>query len=278
MAKHLFILGNGFDINLGLKTSYKDFIRSGFFEDLIPENTFAVHLKEKLELEKWVDVELELEEFVQKNFPSVSNMQIYYKEVKNALAGYLNYINATSNRRETKSVAYKIFKEAFSYGYEPSVLNFNYTEAAESIYQDCTGRNYKSLEDKDKFIYIHGNLLDNNIILGLHDKAQIDRNSFLRKSSSDNFHTKNISEYLEKFEVITFFGHSLGKTDHDYFSGFLNKCAAGVILNKNITIYGKGELGINDIKHQLHEMTGGVGSLKNKGNTLRVIDVDTINI
>lgn len=31
----ILIIGNGFDLNLGLKTSYKDFIQSEHFKDLV---------------------------------------------------------------------------------------------------------------------------------------------------------------------------------------------------------------------------------------------------
>ena len=32
--KTVFVVGNGFDLNLGLKTSYKDFMKSHWFSDI----------------------------------------------------------------------------------------------------------------------------------------------------------------------------------------------------------------------------------------------------
>lgn len=40
MAKKLLILGNGFDIDLGMKTKYSDFAKSHYWDDLM-ENVYG---------------------------------------------------------------------------------------------------------------------------------------------------------------------------------------------------------------------------------------------
>ncbi len=44
----IMIIGNGFDLNLGLETRYQDFIKSSHFKSLYSEdNTSALYLKER---------------------------------------------------------------------------------------------------------------------------------------------------------------------------------------------------------------------------------------
>lgn len=69
MAKRLLIIGNGFDIDLGLKTKYSDFAKSKYWEKLV-ENTYGVDqdllnaLKEAKETEAWFDIEKTMNDYV----------------------------------------------------------------------------------------------------------------------------------------------------------------------------------------------------------------------
>ncbi len=282
--KCLFILGNGFDQNLGLKTSYKDFLKSANFLSLVDpkrvsSNPLAQHLQEKSEIDKWVDVELELENFFRMRAPKLEHMHHYYNEVKNALIEYLKGIDI--NSIDTASYAYNLFIEVLSKNKDKNrevcVMNFNYTRTAEAIYNDW----YKSIKNQtlqnnteDEFIYIHGNLEDNNIIFGLHQAANIGEAAFLIKSSSENFLSKDINKYISSFDEIIIFGHSLGSTDHDYFKSFFTECTSGLFQGKHINIYNKGTFGINSINHQLRNMNINIMGLKTRGNTFKIIDVE----
>ena len=58
------IIGNGFDINLGLPTSYTDFVKSTHFNDMVKRgNELAKYLKSKFELQNWIDIENELKTY-----------------------------------------------------------------------------------------------------------------------------------------------------------------------------------------------------------------------
>lgn len=60
----ILIIGNGFDLNLGLKTSYKDFIQSNHFKTLLKnKNSMAEYFNEKSELNNWVDIEKEITKY-----------------------------------------------------------------------------------------------------------------------------------------------------------------------------------------------------------------------
>ena len=58
---HIAIIGNGFDLNLGLKTSYTNFVNGNEFKSLLnTDNFLADYLSNKHDLQNWIDVENEL--------------------------------------------------------------------------------------------------------------------------------------------------------------------------------------------------------------------------
>lgn len=68
------VIGNGFDINLGLPTSYADFVKSTHFDDMVKRgNELAKHLKSKFELQNWIDIENELKSYSLKKVMDLSS-------------------------------------------------------------------------------------------------------------------------------------------------------------------------------------------------------------
>lgn len=65
----ILIIGNGFDLNLGIASSYADFLTSGPFKKLIEENNFLASFLHTMSEQsqptdvKWVDIEHELKAF-----------------------------------------------------------------------------------------------------------------------------------------------------------------------------------------------------------------------
>lgn len=61
------IIGNGFDLSLGLSTSYMDFVNSDEFQILLNmQNQLAIYLKVNAELQNWIDIENELKALFEK--------------------------------------------------------------------------------------------------------------------------------------------------------------------------------------------------------------------
>ena len=61
---NVILIGNGFDLNLGLPTKYEDFMSSNFFADFMTSGGYlAQHLKKARKLNQWIDLENELKEF-----------------------------------------------------------------------------------------------------------------------------------------------------------------------------------------------------------------------
>ena len=99
----VFIIGNGFDLDLGLKTRYIDFWKSEVFEPHRNENEGLIHFLDEKANDKatWFDIEALLREYVRKhsnrsaydvNKVSPNNFQeeqAQFAQIENSLAQYL---------------------------------------------------------------------------------------------------------------------------------------------------------------------------------------------
>ena len=64
MNDTLLILGNGFDLSLGLKTSYGDFMKSSYFEDFAEKTFLGKYLRnEQFRCYSWIDIEKALSKY-----------------------------------------------------------------------------------------------------------------------------------------------------------------------------------------------------------------------
>ncbi len=83
----ILIIGNGFDLNLGLKTSYKEFVESNEFKNLIRNNDLARYLQSVQNNQNWVDIEHELKKYA--NYLLHSDM-VYDSATSKFASLYLN--------------------------------------------------------------------------------------------------------------------------------------------------------------------------------------------
>ncbi len=257
------IIGNGFDINLGLPTSYTHFIQSPQFADLIGRgNRLAEYLKKKHELQNWVDIENELKRY------SIEEADNNYKDDFSTLCFQLiNYINNIDyNLINTSSIGYGLIE---SFSENPNkfvVLDFNYTQSIKHILR----RKFILSEEVNKqIIKVHGEASNNNIIFGVEDDAPIKpEHVFLRKAFPRYYKAWNFNSLFSKSNQIIFFGHSLGQTDHTYFKRLIqDSCNDGNNygmhntylknqLNKSFHFFFYGDKGYHDLLQQLDELTG----------------------
>lgn len=214
----IIIIGNGFDLSLGLKTSYKDFIESDYFTSLLNENnTLALHLLIKKEINNWVDIEKELTEYSKKIQDDKSKVKNDFKELKNALMDYLK--EAQEEEINQNSKAFEMMKNEILD--TDIIYNFNYTN---SVFKVAEILGISDIESKHSFV--HGSIENKNIIFGVEDRADIDDNHiFLKKSAHPNFPESDIIKILnnsnEKNNIVLF-GHSLGITDSSYFENYFS--------------------------------------------------------
>lgn len=227
--RKLVILGNGFDLNLGMKSKFSDFAASKYgkevlqqnrwknprpywynFEENMAQNYNNVFLK-KLRGEKEKVKSSHLYEFSYylKQYDNISEKLTEYLETaqdkvfsgENEIVSR-NKANPFKHNQTIPEVMPKIaekLKEA------DTVLSFNYTQTPQEIF---------NVSD-ERVIYIHGSLKDKNIILGanndinfqgeinefapLRKKFRRDVNDFIRRKKPDADLLNEFKEFDKQF-------------------------------------------------------------------------------
>lgn len=249
----LMIVGNGFDINLGFKSGYNDFVDSDDFLKLISDkNELAIHLKEKRKEQNWIDIENELKIYAQSH-PDKPNYSNDFVNLKKALLNYLSIIKRTTEI-DTNSLAYDMFTKNAG---KSLILDFNYTESTKDILKSL---GMQSKEINLRVVNIHGTLKTSNIVFGVEDYADIGDHIFLKKTFTKNYSFVDVEEFLNSSKEIIVFGHSIGETDHPYFTDFFEN----IILNKdefperkNMHLYHYGEDERDKLMRQINTLSNG---------------------
>jgi len=248
----ILIAGNGFDLNLGLKTSYQDFIVSDAFSSLLKANNqLCIYLKNQHELNNWIDIENELKEYSSSIYKD-SNRNIFrleYQSLCKSLCDYLNNIDMSYvDDIDETSQAYKILTEEFG---RLLIFNFNYTLSIEYLLHK-NNLNHKVFK-------VHGTAKKNRIVFGVEDNARINANDvFLKKSTCLWNEILNIDSLLSNAKNIIFLGYSLGETDHHYFKQFFQAASINNFMDKSrksILISYYQEEGMYNILKQIDGMT-----------------------
>ncbi len=266
MNKIILILGNGFDMNLGLPTSYHHLVNSTEFQqEILKGNSLAQHLKTKENtIFNWIGLENELVVYANSVIPDREIFLQEFTALKNTISTYYKRIN------DTEVIKFGMASDVFIENYvgrlqhpdeELLILNFNYTCTPMRIldahgktpgkflkYADqildiisCfTGEPYTPKLKHLKEIHPHGTI-DNNIIFGVSDKENVGEYIFLKKSVDRYYSPMFSSDDLLSANEIIIFGHSLGKTDHHYFKDFFMRQSDIGAERKSIRIYYYGE-------------------------------------
>jgi hypothetical protein len=243
------IIGNGFDLNLGLRTGYADFIASIHFPAASDSTALAAHLQNQQKLNNWVDVETELSRYSMQN-PDRSSLLAEYKEICEGLTRHIASLQ--SDKIDRESQAFRLLTQIAGSS-EFTVVNFNYTDTVEKILLE---RGVGPDTAKGRVRYLHGSVKDQNIIFGVDDSAAIgDEHAFLYKSTNGNFSGRGLTELLLTATVIHFFGHSLGDPDHMYFRDFFTHLIHTPQSGKQLIFHHHGEDGLYSLHRQLQKLT-----------------------
>lgn len=267
----LLVIGNGFDLNLGLTTSYQAFIKSQHFITLLQKRApFATYLNDKNALQNWIDIEIELKNYsrIVASADAINSLRLEFVELINALTSFLNEIDCNNVKKE--SSAYKLLDSIKSKDF--LILDFNYTDTISNLLLNM-GLDSESISNR--LFKVHGSLKTNTIVFGVEDNANIKPNHvFLRKASNKHFEGLRFKTQLQHAQEVHFYGHSLGETDHHYFKQFFLNCVKerDADEHKKIFIYHYGDESYNQILMQLDSLTNNSLSLLAQNNQLRYID------
>lgn len=260
MAEVAIIIGNGFDLDLGLPSRYSDFMNSQEFKKIYQDSRPSFRKEEnslldyllKLSFESnWFDMEAAIHDFVamEHTYTQVEQdlVKSEFRQLRTALCNYLTRVSSSFKADENR-LAYK-----FMVGMKNCPLNyvlvlFNYTNPESFISPPlifpqslCT------------FTYVHGSLRDKDIVLGcdIQPNEQVNRQlSFMYKYNmlkNANHVARNL---LEAKEVI-FWGHSVNEMDFCYFREFFKQAGASPTPIRHITFITFDENSERDIKDNM---------------------------
>lgn len=235
------ILGNGFDIDLGLQTTYKAFFENEkywpFKKDIkYEEGSLPFFLNECLgAVGTWYDLEEALANYAGCSTNEGHIDEEQHKKTKkefsilcNALEEYLTnqegaFIKKMQDNHHAKRMKPShCVLSCFLKKEIRSIYTFNYTNVRRIARQLILGFD-------DSYTHIHGSLDNSNIILGTGDQRDIKDDYFnFYKSASPHYESTNLVEDLNSADEVYIFGHSLGLNDHDYFSEFFKMASKSV--------------------------------------------------
>ena len=242
--KRVLIIGNGFDLDLGLKTGFSDFIISKDWplpsvNSLEGDWDLLYYLNSRRNGGNWFDLENLLSEFANpsKNMGQQSYLKRFvgknkngYTELRNALMAYLKK-EVESFKADNDSVAAFFLNHRMDALFS-SVYSFNYTHFP-TLYNRVSGKEFKPIlipnffrfSGDSSFVHIHGSLSGESAIIGIADGIDtVEGYSFLYKTFSPFYHSCSLWYDLQEAREVIFYGHSLGPQDYHYFQDFFNRC------------------------------------------------------
>ena len=246
----LFIIGNGFDLNLGMKTRYSDFYK--YYKSIPSQSNSVNKLKNAIskDIENWSDLELALGKYT-KNLGSAEEFEEVYEDIGDKLADYLQQEenNFDFSKIDGKKLYdYFSFPERSLLPADTNVLNtyknkwgnsqwnvylitFNYTHSLERLIEFTGKKNQINSHSNHPIIlqrieHIHG-YFDKRMIMGVNDVSQISNSDFhnnqvvleaLVKNNCNQAQKHTIDNWCKNqilnANLICIFGSSIGDTDN----------------------------------------------------------------
>lgn len=261
MARTVLIIGNGFDIELGLQSSYYQFAASPEWKSLVRSKIDAYNLYqaedslvlfiEKARLkDNWFDIELCIHDFImakQNMSQETANVvKEEFEDLKSTLQRYLYRISDEYNLNKENN-ARLLLSKVNGCPFGSYIASFNYTDSLRLC-------NIQREPSRTDFTFIHGNLAT-GIVLGCDkfDNENVNRTlSFLYKYNMLS-KTNHIVANMRQSREIVFYGHSVNEMDFNYFKDFFMYVSKPLAPYppRRLTFITKDEDSIRDIKDNM---------------------------
>lgn len=257
----VYLIGNGFDRNLGLRTSYKDFYN--FYKKQESSNENIRKIKEFIangESELWSDLEEALGK-ITTEFDDPNGFVDILKDISDNLLQYIKTearcltIESNANEKlkhylcspfdclapEFKRSAEEHFHNQSRELWNVNIITFNYTDVLEQILHDDIGMSIGKHHNNNAEVvlrsiqHIHGDF-DSSIILGVNDTTQISNDDFrtsedlldwLVKSKTQENRADGVERkcknLISEANLICVFGMSFGITDKLWWDSIISR-------------------------------------------------------
>lgn len=251
--KITYILGNGFDVNIGLRTEYQN-----FYDYYIEEPSTKTQVKllkraiRRNRYKMWSDLEVGLGK-ISANYKTVDDFMVALQNVSDCLRQYIAKVNGDISIDEyncarlqqdlctphdylveaDKRSCISFYEGIHEPNWYVNIVTFNYTDIIDRLIPNIKGQGLSRF-GKNKFGYgvflnniehIHG-AVEGTILVGVDNIEQIAniefrddvrlRDMFVKPISNiavGGFADGRCCEYLDTSDLICIFGHSMGSTD-----------------------------------------------------------------
>lgn len=290
MAELAIIIGNGFDIDMGIPSKYSNFANSPEFHDLTKRmhdmfyeeergKSLVMQLQRAYMISNWFDIEEEIHKYVVNNSDLDENIirlvRSEFDGLKKALTKYLKRIttNYTANKdRMSTYLLYKLRECPLTV----AEINFNYTNPNDFLELPLQQELFNRAQHW--FTYVHGSLRDNDIVLGcdLQEGEKVNRQlSFMYKYNMLNRANHVARNLLEAKEII-FYGHSVNEMDFGYFREFFKAASASPKPIRHLTFVTLDEKSERSIKDNIRNQGISVTDLYNNLETFTFIHTEKL--
>lgn len=237
----LYIIGNGLDISLGMKTDYQSFY--DYYSSLETKDADIINLKASVEAGRyhtWADLEAWLGDYT-KYLGTEKAFLKCLDHMKNSLCVYLkeqfdqrkfrivdrfaqDFYNPEKYLDGKIKERYDSFINSIALplrDFYPHVVTLNYTSTIEEIYS------YLNVKGPE-LLHLHGSIED-GIVMGVSDEEQISNETFrhsrnvtedfVKPSFNDaclNNNNAICERWIKEADMIVLFGTSLGETDRKW--------------------------------------------------------------
>ncbi len=257
----VYLIGNGFDLNLGLKTKYSDFY--DYYLQLDSPNDNVAKLKESIRKHKktelWKDLEIALGQ-ITKDYDNVDDFIEALLDISDHLLGYIRkeqeriYIDYDATKKLTQDIAFpnqylpNAAKERirnFQYKWRTSdwkidIITYNYTNIIDKLLNEIInsdiGPHHSIYPIKLSSInHVHG-LYNDTILLGVNNVEQIANEQFrteknlleifvkpMANNAMELLMDERCSNLINNATLIITFGLSFGPTDNIWWERLKNK-------------------------------------------------------
>ena len=288
MAEVAIILGNGFDIDLGLPSKYSDFIKSNEWAHVLKRlklflldrnyknHSLVAQLQFASDELLWFDIEEEIHKFVLSHSENtdldIRDIRNEFNMIRTALSDYLKRVSKELERKANEDrLSYRLLFQLQACPMSIIEIYFNYTNP--SLFLPIATY-YKNAQ----FTYVHGSLRNNDIVLGcdLQEGERVNRQlSFMYKYNMLNRANHVARNLLEAKEII-FFGHSVNEMDFGYFRDFFKAASAAPNPIRHLTMITFDEESERTIKDNIRNQGISVTDLYNNLWTFEFIHTKNV--
>lgn len=303
------VVGNGFDIALGFRSKYSDYINvmSGttknafwpfrnpptgefsynslyrhFYDYFHPTPQKDIDIQSEYYNVKWIDIEYELLKYVRTKIGTPVDEELAKEDeqsfnlLKMMLQQYIRIMPTVEPKRPEDYII-RLLDAVKNNGQFDKAYSFNYTDLTDELI------NLAKFDELSlpKIVNVHrtpSNENHFNIVLGINEDPSIPKcYRFLFKSMQTE--PTDLLQDIAKADEVIFYGLSFGEIDFPYFKLFFQYILTQPILStkKDITIFTFGKNGVDNIWDSIHKMGFLIHELKEKAY-FNIIDVNNINL